>query len=247
MPDEQLAGQDAPVVDDEAQNLNPEQQTGTTEAQTDGADGGTESPAQPKTFTQEEVNAIVAREKAREARRALREMQRQPPSQPQQTPQQAPQEGEPSKPRVTQEDVQAYLAQQRAQESLNTFLEKAEDAVERFPDYMTVVTDPRLPFNEEMIDFFADSEVGTDLAYHLAKNPAKALAIARLSPLKAGRELTRLEAELKAKPKATPSKAPDPITPVGSRGNARSSPLPSDDDDMETWARKERERVAKRG
>jgi hypothetical protein len=67
-----------------------------------------------------------------------------------------------------------------------------------------------------------------------------------MSPVKAARELARLEAELASKPKAQPSKAPEPIRPVGSRGAGSSSSLPSDDDDIATWMRKERERTQRR-
>lgn len=238
MPDEQLAGQDTPVVDNEAQNLDPAQeQAGTTDAQTGGAEGGKESQAE-RTFTQKEVDAIVAREKAREARRALRVVQQGQTQHPQQ-PEGQEQQGKD----IPEEVIEAYLAKKRTAEAVSTFTEKAEDATEKYPDYMRVVTDPRVPFSEEMIEFFAESDVGVDLAYELAKDPEKVTAIRRMSPLKAGRELARLEGELKAKPKANPSKAPEPIRPVGTRGAPSSSALPSDEDDIATWMAKERKRT----
>ena len=67
-----------------------------------------------------------------------------------------------------------------------------------------------------------------------------------MTPVKAARELTRIEAEILAKPKAQPSNAPEPITPVGSRGKSSTSTMPSDDDDIDTWMRKERERMRRR-
>jgi hypothetical protein len=198
-----------------------------------------------RVFSQAELDAAVQKRLLRERRRWDRELhERQAPAP---TPRQATEEGqEPQAARVTDADIQAYLAKQKSAEALRTFQEKAEDAVEKHPDYMRVVTDPRVPFSDEMIEFFAESDVGVDLAYQLAKDPSKVIELRRMSPLKAGRELTRLEAEVKAKPVAKPSKAPDPISPVGSRSTSTASALPSDSDDIATWMRKERERV-KRG
>jgi len=63
-----------------------------------------------------------------------------------------------------------------------------------------------------------------------------------MSAIGAAVELSKLEREL-ATPKARPSNAPEPITPVGTRGRASTSNLPSDDDDIDTWMKKERKRT----
>lgn len=254
MSGEMLTGQDTPVVDNEVQNLNPEQQTGNPEAQTDSAEGEKESPA-PKTFTQQELDAIVAREKAKAERKALREAVK---SLNRTTPQVEPK-------RETFVDDEAYtkaqleyMADQRAEQKLRerevqreaerrqeAFLEKAEKASERYPDFQQVVSNPNLPINDAMAEFIAESDLGADIAYHLGQNPMKAAALAQMSPVKAARELAKLETELANAPKAKPTKAPDPISPVGSRPT-RTSTLPSDEDDIETWMRKERERARAR-
>lgn len=149
-----------------------------------------------------------------------------------------------------------HLAEKRAAEKLaerertreaeqrnEKFLERAEKASERYPDFQSVVFNPQVPINDHMAEFIAESDHGADVAYHLGKNPAEAARIAQMSAVKAARELTRIEAEIAAKPKATPSKAPEPITPVGSRNKSSTGTLPSDSDDIDTWMRKERERV----
>ena len=97
-----------------------------------------------------------------------------------------------------------------------------------------------------MAEFISESDLGADVAYFLGKNPAKAAEIAGLTPMKAARELSRIESELAARPKATPSKALEPISPVGVRGKASSSSLPSDSDDIDTWMRKEQARMRAR-
>lgn len=259
MSGEQLTGQDTPVVNDEVQTLNPEQQdkTGTTEAQTDGADGGKDSPV-PKTvtLTEEELQARIERATAKAAAKAERKAFREATQrlQSQAVQQEPDREAFRDDEAYTQARLE-YLAERKAEEKLKereaaqkaermqeAFMEKAEKVSERYPDFQTVVSNPALPINTDMAEFIAESDLGAELAYFLGKNPMKAAAIAQMSPIKAARELTRIESELASKPQAKPTKAPDPITPVGSRPTKTSS-LPSDDDDIATWMRKERERV----
>lgn len=251
---QESAGQDTPVVPNEAQNLAPEQvNPGTTEAQTDGADGGKESPV-PRTYTEEELRERIERATAKAAakaeRRAFREATRQL-----QTPAKEPERDDFKDDAAYTQAQLEYLAEKKAEEKLRerekaqqaekvqeAFLEKAEKAAERYPDFHTVVSNPALSINDAMAEFIADSDQGAEIAYHLGKNPLKAAAIAQMSPIKAARELARLESELASKP-TKPSKAPDPITPVGARHTKSNSALPSDEDDIETWMQKERERV----
>ena len=217
-----------------------------------------EEPA--KTFTQAEVDALIQKRLLKEERRVHRRIEQQ------QREQQQRQALEKAPERDDFRDDEAYLQAQiehraevkaaqklaereRAQQQermTETFLEKAEKASERYADFQAVVGNPALAINDGMAEFIADSELGADVAYYLGKNPLKASQIAQMSPIKAARELTRIEAEIASKPKATPSKAPEPITPVGSRGKATTSSLPSDDDDIDTWMRKERERKQRR-
>lgn len=214
----------------------------------------------PKTFTQAEVDAMVQKRLLKEERRVHRKVEQQLREQ-----QQAKAlEVAPKRDEFRDDDayLQAqieHLAERKAAQKVaerekaqqiervsEAFTEKAEKAKERYADFDVVVGNPALPINEGMAEFIADSDAGPDLAYFLGKNPFKAAEIASLSPIKAARELTKLEAELAARPKATPSKAPEPISPVGVRGKASSSSLPSDSDDIETWMRKERARLHSR-
>lgn len=212
--------------------------------------------AAPKTFTQAEVDALIQRRLVKEARRQARNAE--------QTARERVLANEPKRDDFRDDEAfsQAqieHLAEKKAAEKLaqrereeqrersaEAFLEQSEKAQERYPDFQVVVGNPSLAINENMVEFIADSDVGADLAYYLGKNPMKAAAIAQMSPVKAARELSRLEAEIASKPKATPSKAPEPITPVGTRGKASATALPSDEDDIDTWMRKERDRMRKR-
>lgn len=210
-----------------------------------------------KTFTQAEVDAMVQKRLLKEERRVHRRVE-------QQLREQAEAKTREIEPRRDEfRDDEAYLQAQidhlaekkaaqkvaereRAQQNDKTqevFFERAEATKARYADFDAVVSNPQLPINEAMAEFISDSDAGPDLAYFLGKNPTKAAEIAHMSPIKAARELTRIEGELAAKPKATLSKAPEPISPVGVRGKASSSSLPSDSDDIATWMRKEQARV----
>lgn len=210
-----------------------------------------------KTFTQAEVDAMVQKRLLKEERRVHRRVEQQF----REEQQRATLSVEPK--RESFVDEQAFteaklerLAEQKALEKLEqrdrereverrteSFLDKAEKATERYPDFQSVVGNPSLPINESMAEFIAESDLGADVAYFLGKNPSKAKEIATMSPIKAARELTKIESDIAAKPKANPSKAPEPINPVGQRGKSSSSSAPSDEDDIDTWMRKETARM----
>lgn len=122
------------------------------------------------------------------------------------------------------------------------FWSKVDEVSERLPDIEQAINDPSLPMSQHMAEYVMSSDAGPEVAYHLAKNRAKAAAIAQMGPIQAARELMKLESEITSKPRPKPSEAPEPITPVGNRGRSASS-TPSDEDDIDTWMRKERARA----
>lgn len=257
MPPEVLETVD-PLESDEIKQ--PEQNTPDATA----APGDVEKPKQeeqpPKTFTQAEVDSIVQRQKLKAERQAVRRMEHQLREQQVQQVATTPPKREAF---VSDEDfsqaeidhraevkarelVEQRTKAERAEKSQEAFLERSEKAQERYPDFQAVISNPTLPINAAMAEFIEDSEHGPDVAYYLGKNPGKAYEISQLPPMRAARALVAIESELAAKPKASPSKAPEPITPIGTRGKASSSSLPSDNDPIDVWMEKERERTAKR-
>lgn len=188
-----------------------------------------------KTFTQEEVDALVQKRLLKEERKVARRVEQQFRAQAQQAA--AQREPNPSEFNNDEAYLRAqieHLAEKRAAEKLSereraieverrneSFIEKAEKASERYADFQEVVSNPSLSINSDMAEFIADSENGADVAYYLGKNPMKATQIAQMSPMKAAMELTRLEAQLSAKPAVKTSKAPEPISPIGTRGSVQ--------------------------
>lgn len=147
-----------------------------------------------------------------------------------------------------------HLAEKKAAEKLaqrerqiqiertaESFAEKSEKAQTKYPDFQAVISNPALNINEPMVEFITDSDTGAEIAYFLGKNPHRAADIAAMSPVKAARELTRLEAELLAKPKPQPSSAPAPISPI--KGESGGSKSVSEMTDAEFAAHRRKGRV----
>lgn len=252
----EVAGTPAPVV---LEDTKPEV-TNTPEATAASGEVEEQKQAPEKVFTQAEVDALIQRRLLKEERRAHRRIEAQ--QREQQTAQIAKVAPNPSEYADAEEYRKAEIKHQAAalavemlaerdmaeklERRAETFYEKADKASERYPDFLTVVGNPALAVNEHMAEFIAESELGDEVAYHLGKNPLKAAQISKMTAVGAVRELTRLENELASKPKAKPSNAPEPIKPVGTRGKPTSSALPSDDDPVEVWMKKEQARVRSR-
>jgi hypothetical protein len=70
-------------------------------------------------------------------------------------------------------------------------------------------------------EFIGGSELGSEVAYHLGKNPAVLQQLKNLSPIDLGRQLFALETRIKTASTVKQSDAPDPIKPVGNREGVR--------------------------
>jgi hypothetical protein len=181
----------------------------------------------PKTFTQEELDAIVGKRLAREQRKWEREQAQKikatPPAPP----------PEPLKP-DNFADAQAYaeaIAERKAQEliaqreaeaertaTLEAYQDREEEARTKYDDFEQVAYNPKLPVTETMAQTIQASEIGPDVIYYLGSNPKEAERIARLNPLLQAREIGRIEAKIASNPPAKKtSTAPAPIAPVTAR------------------------------
>jgi hypothetical protein len=123
--------------------------------------------------------------------------------------------------------------QREISENWNTQVEAARA---KHADFDTVALDPKLPIPQgsAIEQWVLDSEIGTEILYHLASHPDELKAINAMPPVKAARALTVLEAELSdAAPAAAPpepkpapqqdsgpkrvTSAPPPAREVGNR------------------------------
>lgn len=182
-----------------------------------------------KTFTQEELDAIVGKRLAREQRKWEREQaQRIAEQQARQQPTDiVPEQFE------TYEDYADALAERKAQELLarreaeqqqraylEAYHDREEVARDKYDDFEQVAYNPNLPVTEAMARAIQASEIGPDVLYHLGSSPSEAARISRLDPILQAREIGKIEARLAAEPlvKKT-SNAPAPIAPVTARSN----------------------------
>jgi len=224
---------------------------------TPAADVSTEPEVKPvepaKTFSQEEVDAMVGKRLAREQRKWEREQAAAAAVQSQPA---APVvgEGEPAPDVMT---LATHIANQReASKQLaaieEAYQERAEAAREKYDDFEQVAYSPTLTITAPMATTIRESEVGPEIAYYLGSNPAEARRIAALTPLSQAREIGKIETKLASNPPAKrTSSAPAPIAPIAGRGS--STPTYDTTDpraiaSMTTseWIAKERERQMKR-
>lgn len=181
-------------------------------------------PEQPaKTFTQEELDAIVSKRLAREQRKWEREQQLKLPEKVETASSEfkledfsSPEEYAHA---LAEKRAEVLLAEREArkqyEELLNTYSDREEEAREKYDDYDQVVMNRNLKINEVMANTIRMSDMGPDIAYYLGSNPKEADRIHRLHPLLQPKEIGVIEAMLKSSP---PSKkvtsAPPPINPL---------------------------------
>jgi hypothetical protein len=215
MNDDTLAASTAPEPDATAA---PVPETTTPEGQTT-----------DKTFSQEELDAIVGKRLAREQRKWERE-QAQRLAETQARAPVAPPAADDF------ESASAYadaLADQRAQELLNkreaakaqaelldAYHDREEEARSKYDDFEQVAYNPKLPVTDAMAQTIQASEIGPDVIYWLGSNPKEAARISALPGLLQAREIGKIEAKLATNPpvKRT-STAPAPIAPVAARAS----------------------------
>jgi hypothetical protein len=190
-----------------------------------------------KTFSQEELDAIVSKRLAREQRKWERE-QAQRLAELQATKPVAP----PTDPNDF-ESAQQYaevLAEQKAQELLakreaarqqaeivEAYKDREEEAREKYEDFEQVAYNPNLPVTDHMAQAIQASDIGPEVIYYLGSNPKEAGRISRLPPILQAKEIGKIEANLASNPpvKKT-STAPAPLAPVTA---TRSSSSPKRD------------------
>lgn len=214
-----------------------------------------------KTFTQEELDAIVGKRLAREQRKWEREQaQRLAEQQARQQPTDlSPEQFE------TYEDYADALAERKAEELLarreaerqqrallDAYHDREEAARDKYDDFEMVAYNPELPVTEAMARAIQASEVGPDVLYHLGSNPKEAARISRLDPILQAREIGKIEAQLDgAPPIKKTSNAPAPIAPVTARTTGSPAFDTTDPRSMKTmstseWIEAERQRQIKK-
>lgn len=190
----------------------------------------TEDPPEPKTFTQAELDEVLAKRLGRERRKWDREHATQTSEKPVSTEPVKPEQfetwddyAEAKAEQIAAHKVQERDVQRQQRETLSGYADRIEEAKEKYDDFEQVAQNRNLPVTSEMASAIVTSEIGPDILYHLGSNPKEADRIARLSPVAQVKEIGKLEAKLTAEPPTKKvSSAPAPITPVKANGQSRS-------------------------
>jgi len=166
-----------------------------------------------KLFTQAELDDIIKKRLDREFRK--RERISQTP-----IPKAEPQGLDPN----AFEDVDKYadaladrkIAEREAAKQWETYVEKEEDARDRYEDFDAVARNNNFPVTPVMAEAIKAASIGPDILYYLGSNPNESARIANLPPVLQVKEIGKIEARLEDKP-LEPKKtttAPPPINPV---------------------------------
>ena len=201
----------------------------------------TETPETPaeqeasKTFTHEELDAIVGKRLAREQRKWEREQAQRAAETEARQPAQSSYDLSPDQ-FDTYEDYADALAERKAEELLakretakqtqalqEQYYEREETARDKYDDFDQVAYNPNLPVTDVMAQSIQASDVGPDVLYWLGTNPKEAVRISRLGPILQAKEIGKIEASLtSAPPVRKSSTAPAPIAPVTPRASGGS-------------------------
>lgn len=239
MPDEMLAGQDAPAPSEATPPVAAQTHAATPEGQTDGPAGENDSPEQERKFTQKELDEILQKRLAKAERRARQQalQEFQTLTRPQQQAQQA--QGEDGKPVPREgESIAEYTdrltdwklelrdrkeAQKRESEHRQTTAQKIDKLyaeAERLDGFDVEAYDS-LPLTRPIVEALIDSDIAPVLMKYMADNPDEVERIAKLSASRQAAELGKLEAKLADSPAPKKvSSAPAPINPLR-KPNAR--------------------------
>lgn len=239
---EEMTGQDAPVVANEAQNPAATPENVATQPAVTEAPEGESTQAETKSFTQEELDAIIQKEKAKaEAKAERRALKAYRETLERLVPQQQTQPQPQGNDRPTQAqfaNVDDYVEamadwklsqrdqasrQQQEQQQVKSITEKTEGyyaEAQKDPSFDREAFD-ELPLTKTIAEAIIESDAAPKLMVFMANNPEEVQRIASLSAARQAAEIGKLEAKLASAPK--PSNAPSPIKPIGTRGSATNS------------------------
>jgi hypothetical protein len=142
---------------------------------------------------------------------------------------------------IAQDKKQATERQQQQtqRQTAQDYASKREQAIakgiEAYPDFEEkALNNPDLVITQEMASVLVNSDMGSDVTYFLGNNVAESRRIAGLDPLSQAMEIGKIAHSLTVKTPKKDSAAPEPITPVGSRGATPTTLDPAKD--YKKWA-----------
>lgn len=181
----------------------------------------------PKTFTQEELDKVIAKRLAKESRKLERQYAA---KLAELSNVQMTKSSDPVDPDISSTDLESLAAKKAEEmirerevkakhaEVINAYHDREEEARDKYDDFEQVAYNPNLRVTGAMAQAIQVSDVGPDVAYWLGSNPKEADRISKLPELMQVKEIGKIEAKLSAEPAVKKvSSAPAPIAPISSR------------------------------
>lgn len=119
------------------------------------------------------------------------------------------------------------------QKQVETFQAKVAEFSKTQDDFEDAIADvDDIQLTVGLQESILSSEIGPQVMYELSKNREELERINRLSPIAQAREIGKIEARLgeknQKKPEAKVSKAPAPVSPVGTKGSLKTTKSPDE-------------------
>lgn len=135
-------------------------------------------------------------------------------------------------------DLEEKQSVTEAYEVLDGIMEKGR---EKYKDFNALVLNEKLTISQDMTEVILLSDVAEDLMYYFGSNPDESARLAKESPLKAAREIGKIEAKLLAPKPAPPeikkktTNAPAPIVPIRTTGVVDRDPSQMSAKEYRAW------------
>ncbi len=267
MPDDEIQGGQVapeatvtPEVNPESAQDSQEKQAEPQSTDTAAEDGDKDKPAE-RTFTQAELDEILAKKTAKLTR--IRDQERSRREQLEQELARAAipkDEGRPSRDQFSDEEAYAdavadwKLGLRDREEQVIKKVQSHATMESKAADVMAEVMemegfDPvkfatEVPITESMMKAIVDSDMGAKVTQHLYLHPDEARRIASLIPERQAAEIGKMEAKLSSIPKV--SSAPAPITPISAgKASSAKSPESMTHEEYRAWRAKQGARWAR--
>lgn len=233
----------------------PEQNAGTPSQETEDGKEKTTTQEDEKTFTQKELDEIIQK-RIRKAERVAEQRALKVYAEKLEEMQQKPVERQPqvdeSRPTIAQygEDVESYIEavaewkmrqrdieaikniEAQQQTKIQSKAEKLYAEAEKLPGFDVDTFEASL--TPAIASAIINSDIAPKLMAYISSNPEEVERIVNLHPGRQAAEIGKLEVKLQeTKQVVKPSKAPDPIKPVGARGSVASTN--PEEMDMDTY------------
>ena len=123
--------------------------------------------------------------------------------------------------KASQAEARAQIERQKVYDDWSKKVVAAKAELPDFDDMVQSASD--VVIADHIRDAILESDVGPRVLYHFAENPDVVKNLSAMTPIRALREIGKLEAKFEAKaekPTVARSKAPEPIQPIRANGKA---------------------------